>query len=97
MRADDAQALALDHDFAAGGAARLERGQVERLSRNDLQIAPHQQGIAMPADAARALGHLDHPPARVVDLGAREHACAFADPPVGFLQRNDVRIDLVQD
>ena len=97
MRSDHPQAAPLDYDFSAGRAARLDGRQIQRLARYDVDPAADEQRIAMPADAARPPRHLDHTPARIVDIGTRQHAGALADAPVRFLQRNDVGIDLVED
>ena len=97
MHADDAHPCAADPDLGEDGAARLQRGEVEEMALEHLDALLHQQGVAVPADAAGA-GVERHRPivAMLLDHVQRHRAGARSEAAVGLLQRDDVGIELVQ-
>ncbi len=66
--------------------------------RDELEIAPDEQRIAMPAHTfgTHAEGH-DTPRCVMLDHPVGEHGRALAETPVGLLQRSDIRADLAKD
>ena len=96
VRPEHAHMAAVAVQVGAHRPARFERGQVERFGLEHLELAPHEQRIAVPAEAARPPGESDRLPRSVVERGVREHACTLADPPVHLLQGDHVGVDLAQ-
>ena len=54
MHADDAQPRAIQGEIGQYRAARLQRGEVEEMMLQHLDMLLHEQGIAMPTEAAGA-------------------------------------------
>jgi hypothetical protein len=97
MHPDDAQAPLGHHKIGQHGAARLERGQVQRLVAFYPDMRRNQNGIAVPAHAA--VPHLvrDGPISSLFGQQVqRDRAVALAKAPVCFLQDDDVRTDLAE-
>ncbi len=97
VHADHPDALSLHHQVGPDRSARLERGERDDARLDHADPAPHQQGIAMPAERIRTVIERNRLPGGVIlDRLTREHAFAPADPPVGFLQGDHIGVDLAQ-
>ena len=88
---------AVHPDLGEDSAARLQRGEVEKVTLEHLDALLHQQSVAVPADAAGA-GVERHRlvVAMLLDHVQRYRAGARSETAVGFLQRDDVGIELVE-
>src|SRR5690606_24664468 len=80
----------------ADRSARLERWQIERACSLDLDVAPHQQRVAVPTEAPRPLVDRRRTPRRVVEHRLGQYALALAEAIVALLQRDHVGADLAQ-
>ncbi len=93
----DAQHLAADADIGHHRAARLERGQMDRLAIEHLGILAYQQRIAVPSHARGAAAERDRlPRALLGEQMAGEHRAAPPEAAIGFLERDHVGVDLAQ-
>jgi len=91
---DDAQAAASDVEFGQHRAARLGMRQVKALGAQH-GAAPVEQGVAVPAVAHRPGGQRHQRQAGFLfQRDEVEPALAVAQPAVGFLQGDDVGVDL---
>ena len=78
--------------------ARLKRRQRHDPGLNDAEFTPHQQRVAMPANAVGPHGQRYGAVGRVfVNRCQRKDAFAPSKAPVRFLQRDYIGIDLAQD
>ena len=97
MHADDADDHAVDPEVRQHRPARFQRGKVEVLLANDLDILPHQHGVAVKADTFGPGVEIDRLIVAVLlDHVRRQRRNPSAEPAVGLLQRDHIRVDLVQ-
>ena len=97
MHAEHAHGRFLDSHFRHGSAARFEIGKMEHIMRADLRVLADQYGIAVPAH--RIGLHVDRHgfvAAEIVEQQRRNGGGPHAEATVGFLQGDDVRVDLPQ-
>ena len=98
MHPDHAQLLAVEADVGHHRAARLERGEMEQLLVEHVDILPHQQGVAVPADASVAGVEGDRLiVAMLLDHVQRDRARPGPEPPVGLLQGDHVGVELAKN
>ena len=98
MHPHNPYAMTLDPQIGADGAAWLKRWQRHGPRILNLDIAPHQQGIAVPAKAERQAADRNHFPGAVVfDDLSWQYGSPFAKAAVSFLKSDNVGIDFAQD
>ncbi len=97
MHSDHPKHLAVEADVRHHRAARLQRGEVEQLLAQHLDILPDQKRVAVPADASVAGVEGDRlVVAMLVDHVQRDRARPGPEAPVRLLQRDDVGVELAK-
>ena len=98
MHADQPKRVASGLHVRQDRAARFERGEVDRLVAQYLDIGADQHGITMPAHTAGP--HLVRHrtvPTMICKHVERNRAVTITESTVGFLEQDDVRADFTED
>lgn len=97
VHADNAQACAAEVERCGNRAARFEGGDAQHVAFLDLNALAHQQGVAVPADAERAVAERDGGVIRFTrDHFGGDGAGARAEAAVGFLKGDNIGANFLQ-
>ena len=97
MHGNHANAFAIGKEIGPDRAARFERRERHNSRFRDDHVAPHKDGVAVPADAIWLSADQHWLVMRVLlDRGERQSAHPPAKAPVRFLERDDIGVDLTQ-
>lgn len=96
VHAEDAQPLAFEPEIGPNGTARLDRRQMESFSLLNLDIAPNEQGIAVPAEATWPSSDRSRAPGCVIEPSLGKHGLAFSEAIVAFLQGDHISMEFAQ-
>ena len=96
MHADHPQAAPFDQQVGAHRAARFQDRKRHDGALGQFDPAPHQQGVAVPAEAVGPDRQRHGAPGALVEDPARQDALAPAETAVGLLQRDHVGVDFSQ-
>ena len=97
MHPNHTNAPAVDRAIHTHCPARLKRGQDQRMGIDDINAPPHQNGVAMPTNTQRTYRDGSDLPVPFLQHLPRQAGGPLAETAVRFLDRHDVRIDLVKD
>jgi hypothetical protein len=98
MRADHRDHAELSFDVDADGAARLQPRQGQAFNPTDVEVAMHENRVAVPAEADIRRGDIGHAIGRFgLEDGLRQCRAARRHAPVGLLQNQNIGLAFQQD
>lgn len=98
MHPDHAEGNAIDPNVREDSAPRFQRGKMENLAVEDLDVFLNEKRVAVPADAPGADAQRDWSIiAMFFDQVEGQGAGPASEPAVRFLECNDVGIEFVED